>query len=78
MPIITIEPRVRRTLAEALTLAGLPRPRRAREIGELYLQLLVQGVDHEHVGSATWLTRILASAPDRRDPDMISRDWKGD
>jgi hypothetical protein len=64
---LLIHRRSGRTFFAALGKAGLPVPTSPGQIGELCLHLLILGIDHEMVGSACWLTRILASAPDRID-----------
>jgi hypothetical protein len=58
-----IATRSRRTFFEALAKAGLPGPTSDAQIGEAFLRLLVLGIDHELVGTATWLTRTLGTAP---------------
>ena len=62
---MTITTRSSRTFFQALDKAGLSAPTSHAEIGEIFLRLLVLGIDHELVGTGTWLTRILATAPDR-------------
>ena len=62
---MTITTRSSRTFFQALDRAGLSAPRSHAEIGEAFLRLLVLGIDHELVGTGTWLTRILGTAPDR-------------
>lgn len=59
-----IEPRSDRTFYDALALAGLPAPTSLAGVGERFLDLLLLGLDHELTGSAPWLKRILADAPD--------------
>jgi hypothetical protein len=63
-----IRPRASRTFFDALWRARLEPPVRNAEIGELFLDLLVLGIDHELVGSDVWYQRILSEAPDRRRP----------
>ncbi|MBI4179169.1 hypothetical protein HY522_07095 [bacterium] len=76
-----IRPGSTRTFFEALDLAGLPHPSLPypgylAEIGDLFLSLLVAGVDHEVVGDETWYCRILGNAPDAVDspgPEQITK-----
>ena len=66
---VIIQPGSNRTFFEALGKAGLPEPMSPwgpaldRGIGNLWLTLVVLGIDHEQVGSAFWVQRILEAAP---------------
>jgi hypothetical protein len=69
---INIMPGSDRTFFEALRKAGLPEPTSwpgpalNREIGNLFLTLLIIGIDHEVVGAPWWVKRILGAAPRAR------------
>ena len=56
-------PRSMRPLEEAFALAGLPMPGSAAEASESYLRLLVAGLEHEDVGTESWINIILFGAP---------------
>jgi hypothetical protein len=56
----------RRTFFDALDLAGLPYPRRNTEVGERFLDLLIEGMDHDLVNTEFWFQHIYEDAPDRR------------
>jgi hypothetical protein len=60
-------PRSRRSLDRACRLAGLPVPQHAAELGEVFLMLLVQGIDHLHVGQEVWFRAMLDAAPRERE-----------
>lgn len=66
--IIAILPRSGRTFFDALHRAELRYPTSLEQISDLYLQLLLLGIDHAAVGSGVWLTRVLGSAPDHLEP----------
>jgi hypothetical protein len=71
---LSIDPRSLRSFYTALAKAGLEPPTSPGEIGECFLRLLIAGIDHDLVGSGTWLTRIFASAPDRAACDDDERE----
>jgi hypothetical protein len=43
-------------------------PRTAVEVGETYLRLLVDGIDHDRVGKPDWEQAMLLEAPTGRAP----------
>jgi hypothetical protein len=66
---VAISPGSDRTFFNALWKARLPEPTSSpgrtldREIGNLWLTLLVLGIDHDLVGSPLWVQRIVQAAP---------------
>ena len=62
---MTIVSRSPRTFFTACDLARVAYPTTHAEIGERFLDLLVAGIDHELVGTETWLTRILGDGVTR-------------
>lgn len=59
-----IGPRSQRSLAEACALAGIPLPPATPlHHGEVYLRLLVAGVDHDAVGRDLWVDVCCFGAP---------------
>lgn len=58
-----LAPRSQRTLAEACRQAGLPEPVTARDVTEVCFRLLLDGIDHEHVGASHWRDWLLLGAP---------------
>lgn len=64
-----ITTRSRRSLSRACRLAGVPYDPHAMDVdafGVLFLELLVAGVDHVHVGRAGWLDAMMGGAPKER------------
>lgn len=60
---INIESRSRRSLRAACSKLGVPVPESPEALGELFLQLLIEGHDHRYVGAPVWFSSILDSAP---------------
>ncbi len=54
-----------RSLDTACRLANLPLPQTVDELGETFLRLLIQGVDHLHVGQPVWFKAMLTAPRDR-------------
>ena len=67
--------RSKRSLEEACALAGLPEVGSAAQLTEVYLGLLIEGVDFQDVGDEFWLDAILWNAP--ADPRPLPRDPLG-
>ena len=86
-----ITPRSNRTFFDALDLAGLPRPTHSpscvdfvayeTEKAELFLRLLVDGIDFRLVGDPYWYRTILTTALDVQhgsEPDEQDQEPEGD
>jgi len=63
----TITPCSRRSLSRACTVAGFEYEPENLDgvpgLGQLFLWLLILGVDHEYVGSNAWFGAIYSGAP---------------
>ncbi len=57
-----------RSLDTACRLADLPLPQNVDDLGETFLRLLIQGIDHLHVGQPVWFKAMLAAPRDRQAP----------
>ena len=53
----------RRRMGTACARARLPLPRTNTEIAEVFLRLLVEGIDHNFVGHPNWVPAMLYGAP---------------
>jgi len=69
-----LTPRSVRSLEEACKLAGLPEPTTAAELGEVYLRLLIAGLDHRDFGGPTWFIAIHLDAPKDSVPPAVQDD----
>ena len=70
-----IQTRSPRSLRAACQKLGVAMPESHDALGDLFLQLLVEGHDHRYVGSPVWFSAILdgAAYEERRDGDPIRR-----
>ena len=60
-----------RSLAAACRIAGLSHPATPRDLGDVFLKLLIGGIDCVHVGRPFWRDAILNSAPAERTPRTL-------